>query len=88
MCKPIYVSGQRLNRQLTVDYPMLNIKGAQLQGGRGRKGIYTCRRFAYYDDHRDIDSKILSMDYQTNFEATKPSVREPVHISSGLELVK
>jgi hypothetical protein len=88
MCKPIYVSGQRLNRQLTVDYPMLNIKGAQLQGGRGRKGIYTCRRFAYYDDHRDIDSKILSLDYQTNFEATKPSVREPVHISSGLELVK
>jgi hypothetical protein len=88
MCKPIYVASQRLNRQLTVDYPALTVKNSTIPAGRGRKGIYTCRRFAYYDDHRDIDSGVLTNAYNINFDATRPVTRAPIAVGSGLELVK
>lgn len=88
MCKPIYVEGQRLNRQLTVDYPALTIKNNTMPAGRGRKGIYTCRRFAFYDDNRGIDSKSLTSAYIENFEACRPEVRPPLQVGNGLELVK
>ena len=88
MCKPVYVEGQRLNRQLTVDYPAITVKNSTMPAGRGRKGIYTCRRFAFYDDNRGIDSAVLTNAYAENFEACRPLVRAPIQVGSGLELVK